>query len=335
MRITPLLAITVILASIPYMLGRWLSGEAGPRQLIGVSVLTLFGLASSVILLLATVAGPTDLPVRVIPDAVERCVDATGQLLSHPLGHWPHIIVSTLLMAALFRVLIAALQTMRDTRQWGAGGSRRASIVHAADHQPWSDITVIQDDAALACTTGVLHPRIVVSTGLLNLLSAEACEVVVAHERAHVRGWHPVLLFFGRVVSRAFGFLPPVRRAVDHLLLGLEFAADESAARTVGDPLTVARALAALADGAYGDACSPAVLGADGSDLVGRVRRLLRGSPPTAKRRATALVVVACIVLLLSAQIVVFAMASPSPDSARSRELHSVCHLPHAAVPAR
>ena len=97
----------------------------------------------------------------------------------------------------------------------------------------------------LAVAAGLWRPRTFVSTGLVEALDPDELEVVLAHERAHVRRrdglWNAAAEFF------AFGQWPSVRRALRaDLELACEQACDESAAERIGDRLRVAAALLAV-----------------------------------------------------------------------------------------
>ena len=332
-RVLVVLGIIAFFAALPYLTARWLTYAAGPRELITLSLLALIGLALGGILILAMAAGPADLPIGSIPDAVSRCVGAVARVGSHPLAHWPHILVSVLVVAAIARLVWATMQTVRATNAWRRDGSSGGHIPPAADNR-WPDVRVVDARVPLACTTGLFRPRIVVSIGLLRLLDRDGLDLVVAHERAHVHGWHPLLLFVGRVVSRAFGFLPPVRRALENLLLGLEFAADASAARVVGDPLAVARVLATLADrtyrGGFDEAPIEGPLHAGGSDIAARVRRLIGGRPTSHRKRWVATAIVLLAFLVPGAGIAAWGATMTSlAGSRRVNGLHAACHLPH------
>ena len=88
-------------------------------------------------------------------------------------------------------------------------------------------------------------------------------------------------------MTQAFGVLPPARRAFASLRRELEAAADQQAARAVGDPEIVARAIAKV--GLAGTAPTPAAALADEADLAYRVGRLLGRYPESRTRAAIAL----------------------------------------------
>jgi Zn-dependent protease with chaperone function len=102
---------------------------------------------------------------------------------------------------------------------------------------------------------------------------------VIAHERAHVRGRHDLVMQPFVAWQRTFPFLPPARHALRSVALLVEMLADDVAAR-VTTPGCVASALVRLG-AARTEAGAPGTLGAasDASALVVRVRRLL--APPS------------------------------------------------------
>ncbi len=326
-RVLMLVASAALLGAFPYMSTTWQRTSAPPRQIIALSLLTLAGLGSGLLLILAAVAGPPNLPAEAIPSAVGRCIDAATQLLSHPVNHWPHILVSIAVLGLVIRGAIAAALTIRESTRVGAVWR---SCEVPGDPAGGKGMILVDTPELLACTTGLLRLRIVVSTGVLQALSPLEQRALVAHESAHVRGWHPVLLFLGRVVSRGMSFLPPVRRAADQLLLGLECSADEAAVAEVGDPLVVARALTVVAGGTRSHPIGS--LGADGGDVVSRVRRLV-SDPPRSRGRATAslVVVVLVVIVLFQGVILAFNPSWSGDPSVRAAELHASCHAPHAA----
>ena len=153
---------------------------------------------------------------------------------------------------------------------------------------------------------------------------------MLAHERAHVRGWHPALLSVGTVLSRAFPFIRPLRASADQLLVGLEMAADEAAARAVGDPLIVARALLALTPYAPRGTTG---LGVAGTAIRARVERLTAsvGSGPPPDRAAASWMVGSAVSIAFVLLLALPASAQALTGNGRVVAIHAACHLPHAA----
>lgn len=145
-------------------------------------------------------------------------------------------------------------------------GARRQSL------RDGGSVWILPHPTPLAFASGVLRSRAVVTTGLLDLLDPVEREAVLEHEAAHIRLGHPRLLLLGAVVARAYGFLPPVRRAWAELRRHVEAAADDEAARRVGTaPLLSALARVTLATAS--SATGWAGFG-DAEHLRYRIRRL-------------------------------------------------------------
>jgi hypothetical protein len=83
------------------------------------------------------------------------------------------------------------------------------------------------------CLPG-LRPRIVISRGAVADLSPEALAAVLAHERAHARGRHDVLIQPFVAWRQAFPFLPAAGQALRSVELLAEMLADDAACRACG-----------------------------------------------------------------------------------------------------
>lgn len=87
-------------------------------------------------------------------------------------------------------------------------------------------VVCFDDDRPVACTIGLLHPRIYLSTALMSQLDDSALSAVLAHEAAHVEGRDPLVLGAIRVGHRLAVMWPLVRRLADRAWLDLEARAD-------------------------------------------------------------------------------------------------------------
>ncbi|MBL7498026.1 M48 family metalloprotease [Frankia sp. CNm7] len=107
-----------------------------------------------------------------------------------------------------------------------------------------SDVVVVDDERveafALPGRPGAAG-RVVITSGLRETVDSRLYEAVVAHERAHLARRHHRLVWRVRLAGLLQPILWPVISRVDYLV---ERAADEAAARSVGDRDDVARALA-------------------------------------------------------------------------------------------
>jgi Zn-dependent protease with chaperone function len=125
------------------------------------------------------------------------------------------------------------------------------------------------------------HGHLLVTTGILRLLSTGERQVVFAHERAHLAHRHHRFTAAAAAAAAVNPLLIPVRTAVEFLA---ERWADEDAAADVGDRRLAARAVARAALAASGADAGP-MLGIDSGATVQRVRALNGPAPAPLLRR--------------------------------------------------
>lgn len=139
--------------------------------------------------------------------------------------------------------------------------------------------------AAAYCLPGV-RPRIVLSQGAIDSLSAGQLTAVLSHEHAHAAGQHDLVILPFRAWRQTFPFLPPARRALAAVELLVEMLADNDASRRCG-PAPLRAALLRLAEVSPGD-----------SQVTARAARL--AAPPAALTRpAMAAIYAAAVALVL------------------------------------
>lgn len=135
-------------------------------------------------------------------------------------------------------------------------------------------------------------PRIVVSSGARSLLTEAELQAVLAHERAHLRGRHHLVLGPFSALAAA---VPWFRRTAEDLALLVEMCADDHAARRHGAG-TVASALRKFHQ--LGTGAPPAgALAAAAGALGSRIARLSRPRPAPRRLRVTLALAVAVTVL--------------------------------------
>ncbi|HXW87363.1 MAG TPA: M48 family metalloprotease [Streptosporangiaceae bacterium] len=231
---------------------------------------------------LARAANPADLAVAIGPARV-ACL-AAGLLL---LG-----VLCWILVAATASVL-RARQRQRELLRLLARGDPKVPGALVVDHPA----------AAAYCLPG-LRPEIVISAGALDLLDAHELAAVLAHERAHLRERHDLVLLPFLALLRAFSWAGVATRAYRAVALLLEMHADDLVLRQLP-----ARELATalLRVGAAGGGGVPAgALAMAGPqvecEIAARVIRLLR-PPPVLSGAATSLVLVLSAVLVAAPAI--------------------------------
>ncbi|GAA4375653.1 M56 family metallopeptidase [Hymenobacter koreensis] len=182
---------------------------------------------------------------------------------------------------------------------------------------------------------GHLKPMILLPLGAVAGLSPAQMEAILAHELAHVARRDYLINIIQSVAEILFFYHPAVWFLTATLRSERENCCDDVAASLCGDPLVLARALAALAELGLERTAAPrltmAAVGPRGS-LLGRVRRLVqgRGAPTFSEGfMAACVVMMGMVVLCLSA---VAALAHPHLAAAAPRLLRQA--LPALTVPA-
>ena len=255
---------------------------AAPRLGAVVEVLTLAALGLAPPLLLACTAAAIGTWSGGHGDMVAGvCVLAAG-----PAGP-AQLTLYGLAAALLARTGLFAVRAVEVTRRTGVRGRALAGATPRRVPDGGTAWVVPSGQVTAYCA-GLGSPRVVVTTGLLNILEPAEQDAVLRHEAAHLRLGHPRILLAGAVVGRSYRWLPPARLAWDRLRRDIEAAADDEAAAAAGaGPLLSALAKVALTTGTVTTA--PASAGfADPEDLRYRIRRL-QAPPARGARRALAL----------------------------------------------
>lgn len=209
------------------------------------------------------------------------------------------LLIAGLLLTVLLRTALMIGRRRRAHRRvldllTGSGpqpGRRR--LIRSAD------VRILDHRAAVAYTVPGWHSRVVLSAGLVDLLTEGELSAVVEHERAHLRARHDLLVLPFQAWAVALGWVPGVRpagRAVSELT---EMLADDNAAgRTSCAVLASALAKVALSGPqplipvgrlAYSSAIA-------GTAVTDRVRRML--DPQPLSRWQVVLVYGLCLLLL-------------------------------------
>ena len=143
----------------------------------------------------------------------------------------------------------------------GAEYLRVAAAIRRLPRYERDGVTILRTGGWMAFTFGLLRPRVFMTEAVWQSPHRRA---VLAHEQAHVRSRHPLLLFVARIVRRGAWYVPFWHRVVTQLEFEAERLCDDNACREVGRA-PVARALLAALEAATrespdlsGDANAPA-----------------------------------------------------------------------------
>ncbi|ONI90932.1 hypothetical protein ALI22I_10905 [Saccharothrix sp. ALI-22-I] len=178
-----------------------------------------------------------------------------------------------LLAGLLVRLTVVSVRGTR--RRASRRRDHLAALRVAARREPGSPPTLWLDhDEPLAFSLAGTPGVVVATEGLHRRLTHEQVEAVLAHERAHLKGRHHLLVAAGDALSTVLPFLPLFRRAPGVVRELVELAADAAAVRTCGVETVRAALLGVSGDGAPGSALA---MGRDSVqvrlDLLARRRR--------------------------------------------------------------
>lgn len=163
-------------------------------------------------------------------------------------------------------------------------------------------LRVLAEETPLAyCLPAIRGSRVVVSVGALDRLDDKELRAVLAHEQAHLRARHDLVLEAFTALHMAFPRFVRSDIALDQARTLVELLADDDARRRSG-PLPLARALVALA----GSPAPEAGLAAAKSSTVLRVQRLADPAP-----NSTLLAAAAYSAAVLLLVVPTFTVAAP------------------------
>jgi Zn-dependent protease with chaperone function len=187
------------------------------------------------------------------------------------------LVAGLVLLALLVWVLLAASAAVVRARQ-----RQRAllSLLAHGDPKVPGALVVDYPAAAAYCLPG-LRSAIVISAGTLDLLDSAELAAVLAHERAHLRERHDLVLLPFVALQNGFAWSPVVRKAHQAVALLIEMHADDRARRH-RPARELATALLRVGAAGGGLAPSGALAAADAAadcDVAARVTRLLRPAP--------------------------------------------------------
>jgi Zn-dependent protease with chaperone function len=210
-------------------------------------------------------------------------VTALGRLVRGQLGFGPmalarlaSLVAGLVLLMLLVWVLLSASAAVLRARQ-----RQRAllSLLAHGDPKVPGALVVDYPAAAAYCLPG-LRSAIVISAGTLDLLDSAELAAVLAHERAHLRERHDLVLLPFVALLNGFAWSPVVRKAHQAVALLIEMHADDMARRH-RPARELATALLRVGAAGGGLAPSGALAAADPAsdcDVTARVTRLLRPS---------------------------------------------------------
>ncbi|NJP35808.1 M56 family metallopeptidase [Micromonospora thermarum] len=209
-------------------------------------------------------------------------------------------------LAALLVVVLAARIAALSVRRWrGQREFRRAhqdllTLLGAANDPGADRVLRVPHAEPLAYCVGGRPGLVVLSSGIDRLAPAQRA-AVLAHERAHLRGRHHLIVAAAEVLAGALPWVPLARQAPDAVRLLVELSADAEAARACGTT-AVRGALIALTGAPHPALALPMA----GAQVMTRLRHLGAAAP---RRRVSARVLLPLIALATPAGVGIAAVA--------------------------
>lgn len=249
-----------------------------PRVAVAVWMAVIVGMSAAVVGASVAATLPLVHDVGGLQEFVHRCPQWLAAVLAHR---------SALLLAAVGAILTVTLLTSAawsltcQLRQLREDGRQHLGVLIAA-RQAQNKLAVVPDARPAAWSLAAGKGHVVVTSAAVDALTTEELAAVVAHEYAHLRGRHHLLVALIRAAQQA---LPCAltRTAALQVSELLEMRADDVAVARSGRA-AVAGALLRLS------AAAPAgTLGAGGGQTaLRRMQRLIDPPSPPAARGAVA-----------------------------------------------
>ncbi|MEZ0073009.1 M56 family metallopeptidase [Planotetraspora sp. GP83] len=189
----------------------------------------------------------------------------------HDLVGMGALVTGLTMLAVLVVVLLAAgAQTFRARHR-----HRVLLSLIARDEPAVPGVRVVDHPGAAAYCLPGLRSQVVISDGTLSLLSPGELEAVLAHETAHVRERHDLVLLPFAALRRALPWSKVVRDAHASVGLLVEMAADDRARRHCC-PKRLATALLRFGTAAAIPTPQGALGASAGANVMARVNRLVQ-----------------------------------------------------------
>lgn len=259
---------------------RTLEGRA-PRVAVALLLLSLTAVWVGAFALAIQVAVP-------VGDAWTACGMLWQQLLGGELEGWRTLPLAGWMIAFAARASAAVIR--HHIRAWRL----LRAVEPTATYLTGSKVLAVHGLSTPAVTVGIWRPRILVDDSFWRDASVLQRDVVIAHERTHVRGRHAIIESAATFLVAPFRPLSFAADLYECVRRHLEALADDGAVRVHGHA-AVGRAVGDIALQAY-----PSMgLGATGA-CVWRVKRLLAPTHPSRNRdRALLAAMVAMMTLML------------------------------------
>jgi len=175
--------------------------------------------------------------------AVHACTAALDAAYASPGGNTAGVLVGVVLVGAVVRCGVLLGHDLWTARRDRRRQRRMLRLVARPDLT--LDALVLDHHAVAAYCLPGSGGKVVFTTAALSALGTRERQAVLAHERAHLRQHHHLVLAAAHALQRGFPGAPLLRTAAVEIGVLVEMVADDSSARRCDRP-AVASALQAL-----------------------------------------------------------------------------------------
>lgn len=186
-------------------------------------------------------------PLMLVSTSLAIAMMGCGQMFGVPARMGSHFLAWLFLGWAMACFVSLAWQTVQTIQ----AVQRHPQTTHQGQA-----LRLLETDFPYSAQIGFWSPQLVVSQGLLKILSPSQLEAVLAHEQAHVVYRDTFTFFLLGSLRRLTFWLPQTESLWQELLWQRECRADRKAAESC-DPLVLAEALAMVAQTAMTQAVMP------------------------------------------------------------------------------
>ncbi len=135
--------------------------------------------------------------------------------------------------------LIHAMKMKRKFQQY----QDTLQSIKLNEHYSTKNIMVISYPVPLAITMGFISPKIIISTGLMNLLNQDELDAVIYHEMYHQKNYDPLKIFLLTLVASTFVYIPILKWFNQKYRIIQEIMADNVAIEKQSTSLNIGSAL--------------------------------------------------------------------------------------------
>jgi Zn-dependent protease with chaperone function len=213
------------------------------------------------------------------------------------------LVAGIVLLGVLCWILLAASASVLRARQ---RQRELLSLLAHGDPKVPGALVVDHPAATAYCLPG-LRSAIVISAGTLDLLDADELAAVLAHERAHLRERHDLVLLPFLALLRAFRWAAVARQAYQAVELLIEMHADDRALRQrpARELATALLRVGAAGGGGVPSGALGAAHRAEECEVAARVIRLLRPAPGLSSAALAVIIMVSAAIVAVPAALLV------------------------------